>query len=238
MIESAKEFIREKMKKNDPSHDWLHVERVYRNAVYIAEEEREMNKLVFDLEVVKLAALFHDLVDFKYDHDVGKGLETVCRERLAEFFASFPMYPANKIELIQYIIMNISWRKELEAEQTGRTQELSAELKIVRDADRLDAIGAIGVGRCFAFAGHKQRPFYASRQEVNELVGDGDTDGPLTYDKYNQQTVRNEGSTIGHFYDKLFFIAERMQTDTGKRLARDRHEFMNAFVQQFSREIV
>lgn len=239
MIESAKEFIKEKMKKNDPSHDWMHVERVYRNAMHIAEQERTLSNNNFDLEVVQLAALFHDLVDFKYDHDAGKSLDEVAHDRLADFFRNFPTFPGAKIEHVHYIIMNISWRKELEAEQMGITQKLTTELKIVRDADRLDAIGAIGVGRCFAFSGHKRRPFYESHQSLEGMMGQTMENGEMiSYEKYNQQAVRNEGGTLGHFYEKLFFIAERMQTETGKQLAHERHEFMKTFVKQFYNEIL
>lgn len=239
MIESAKEFIGEKMKQNDPSHDWTHVERVYRNAMHIAEQERTINKLEFDLEVVQLAALFHDLVDFKYDHDSAKSLDEVAHDRLADFFRHFPSFPSNKINHIHYIIMNISWRKELEADQLGISQKLTPELKIVRDADRLDAIGAIGVGRCFAFAGHKRRPFYECHESLMRMANQTMENGEMmSYEKYNEQTVRNEGGTLGHFYEKLFFIAERMQTETGKKLASQRHDFMKSFVKQFYNEIV
>lgn len=233
MIEAAKEFIGEKMKQNDPSHDRTHVERVYRNAMHIAEQER--TKLDFDLEVVQLAALFHDLVDFKYDHDAAKSLDEVARERLGDFFRHFPSFPPTKIDHIRYIIMNISWRKELEL---GGSQKLTPELKIVRDADRLDAIGAIGVGRCFAFSGNRRRPFYECRREslMSRTVDDGGE--MMSYEEYNEQTVRNGGDTLGHFYEKLFFIAERMQTETGKKLAIQRHDFMKSFVKQFYNEIL
>ena len=147
LIESAKEVVKDLLKDNDPSHDWCHVERVWKNAVYIAEQESLLNKdLKFDMEVVELAALFHDVVDFKYDHDKGKDMKDIAHERLGPFFAQFN-YPSEKVEQIIYIILNISWRKELEQKEK-LIVDIPVELKIVRDSDRLDAIGAIGIARC------------------------------------------------------------------------------------------
>lgn len=239
LIESAKEFIREQMKKNDPSHDYLHVERVYRNAIHIAEAEKSKYGQI-DMDVVKLAALFHDLVDFKYDHDHGdvhKSLDDIAHERLEAFFKQFETFPSDKVEHIHYIVMNVSWRKELEALQKGIAQKLTPELCIVRDADRLDAIGAIGVARCLSYSGHKKRPYYEP-SEIEWMRRQGANGGDLmSYEEYNKQTAHNQGSALGHFYDKLFFIADRMQTDTGKRLAKERNDFMKTFVEQFLHEM-
>ena len=146
VIDSAKETVKELMKNNDPSHDWYHVERVWKNAVYIAQQEMILNsELNFDMEIVELAALFHDVVDFKYDHDKNRDLKEIAHDRLNDFFTKHN-YPANKIDQIIYIILNISWRKELEQKEKLIT-DIPFELKIVRDSDRLDAIGAIGIAR-------------------------------------------------------------------------------------------
>ena len=149
IVEAAKLHAQELLKSNDPSHDWHHVERVYKNAVYLADKEKE-NKP--DMEIVELAALFHDAVDFKYDHDKGKSLEVIAHERLDEFFGRFK-YPEAKVNAVIDIILNISWRKELEQKTSNGVKKPSIELGIVRDADRLDAIGAVGVARCFAYSG-------------------------------------------------------------------------------------
>ncbi len=142
LIESAKETVKSLMQHNDPSHDWCHVERVWKNAVYIAEKEKSLNKEIeFDMDVVELAALFHDVVDFKYEHDKPKSMEEIAIERLTPYFVKND-YPKNKIDKILYIIMNISWRKELEQKEK-LVSDIPIELKIVRDADRLDAIGAV-----------------------------------------------------------------------------------------------
>ena len=149
LIEAAKKHVQELMKSNDPSHDWYHVERVYKNACYLAEQESLLNKdLHLDLNVIELAALFHDIVDFKYDHEKLISLEEIANERLNNFFTNYKEeLSEEQIKKIIFIILNISWRKELEADQNQ--ENIMHELKIVRDADRLDAIGAVGIARCF-----------------------------------------------------------------------------------------
>jgi uncharacterized protein len=141
LIEAARVFVKGFMKKNDPSHDWYHVERVYQNALYIAGQERLKNNLLeLDLEIVQLGALFHDLVDFKYDYDAARSLEEIARERLEDFFRDFN-YPVEKREKLLHVILNVSWRKELESIQKGISQDnLPGELRVVRDSDRLDSV--------------------------------------------------------------------------------------------------
>lgn len=98
----------------------------------------------------------------------------------------------------------------------------------------MDAIGAIGVARCFAFTGHKLRPFYCEK----EMNGERSCPSLLTSDKYNEQTRKNESNALGHFNEKLFFISEKIQTETGKRLAKERHDFMRIFFDQFKSEMI
>lgn len=115
IILAAKEYVKTVMGKNDPSHDYAHVERVYQTACHIVNKGRDE---VGCFEVVKLAALFHDLADFKYVSE-NQRLEDVARDRLDEFFKQFPDFPPEDIQKIHYIITNISWRKELEAREKG-----------------------------------------------------------------------------------------------------------------------
>lgn len=112
-------------------------------------------------------------------------------------------------------------------ENIGIVQPMFPEFAIVRDADRLDAIGAIGVGRCFAYSGHTCRPFGRIPDSVNLLSSE----------EYNTQTRTNDGDTLGHFYEKLLFIIDHMQTKTGKEMAVKRHEFMKTFLAQFNEEL-
>jgi uncharacterized protein len=226
-IQQAKEFVKELMQNNDPSHDWYHVQRVFNNALYIAEKENELNdqNLEFDLEVIQLAALFHDIVDFKYDFKESKSLDEIAKDRLSPFFKRFS-YPKEKIDTILFIVLNISWRKELESSDTF---ELPIELKIVRDADRLESIGAIGISRCMAYTGALNRPIYVDGSEPNRC---------MSAEQYNKQTIENKSIAINYFYEKLLLIKDRMQTKTGKELAIQRHKFMVTFLEQFDLELI
>ena len=228
LIECAKKFVKELMKNNDPSHDWHHVERVFKNANYILNQELKINPdLKFNLKIIQLAALFHDIVDFKYDHEQSKDLKQVANERLANFFEQFKheCTADEKCDIIE-IILNISWRKELEDLNSNKI--ISNELKIVRDADRLDAIGAIGIARCFGYSCAKNRPFFT--KDSKPLIN-------MSAEEYNQQTIKNESNAINHFYEKLLLIKDRMQTLTGKQLAEQRHQCMLSFLKEFHNEI-
>ncbi len=229
VIENAKSYVKVLMKNNDPSHDWYHVERVWKNAVHICNREKLLNpSLNIDSEIVHLAALFHDAVDFKYDHKYETAktdMKDIAMLRLHEFFEANSI-SNEKIEKILYIILNISWRKELESKENQN--ELPIELKIVRDADRLDAIGAVGISRCFAYTGAKNRPFQI--ESIRPIM-------EMTAEQYNKQTITNESTAINHFYEKLLHIKDKMQTQTGKLLAQERHEFLQAFLKQFDHEI-
>ena len=225
IISSAKILVENLMKNNDPSHDLYHVERVYKLAMHLAEKETALG---FDLDmlVIQLSALFHDAVDFKYDHSKTKSLEQIAHERLGDFFDKHKDECTGKQrEKIISIILNISWRKELES--TSNIQA-SNELNIVRDADRLDAIGAIGVARCFAFSGVKMRPFFLADLKPMEN---------MTAEEYNKQTILNQSTAINHFHEKLLLIKNKISTATGKALAETRHKFMLTYLEQFDREL-
>jgi len=226
LVDQAAKFAREMMKNNDPSHDWHHVERVWKNAVHLAHTEEAKGA---DLEIVELGALFHDVVDFKYDHANAEGLsmEELAESRLNVFFdTNAPDYPASKRDQIVYIVNNISWRKELASK--FKSCDLPMELKIVRDADRLDAIGATGVARCLAFTGARDRPIHVPDEKPIEN---------MTVEQYNEQCVKNKSTAINHFYEKLLLIKDRMQTETGRQMAQQRHEFMQSFLDQFNKEV-
>jgi uncharacterized protein len=222
LINKALEYAKELMKTNDSSHDWYHVERVWKNALFIAKEERCLDdKPCFDMEVIELAAIFHDIVDFKYDHDKGKTLEELANERLNNFFSEHE-YPDDKIKKIIYIILNISWRKELEQ---NNHVEIPVELKIVRDSDRLESI------QLFSYSGAINEPLYidAMKPSLN-----------MSAQEYNSKTLdkkKNDSTAINFFYEKLLLIKDKMQTKTGIRLAEQRHEFLLKYLGQFHDEI-
>ncbi len=174
--------------------------------------------------VVELAALFHDIVDFKYDHNASLSLEELARIRLDEFFKLNQIAPAVQDRII-YIVLNISWRKQLE--QSSKIDEF-IELRIVRDADRLEAIGAVGIARCFSYNGAKQLPIYLPDQPPKQNI---------TANEYNQLTVSNKGTAINHIYEKLLLIKDKMSTQTGKALAQKRHDFLVDYLKNFNEEI-
>jgi uncharacterized protein len=226
IIQSAITLVKSLMKSNDPSHDWYHVERVWKNALNIASNEKKMSENL-DMLVVELAALFHDAVDFKYDQcETTKDERVLIENRLSSFFKDHSdEVTNNQKESIIHIIMNISWRKELEMNASNQT--VSNEMKIVRDADRLEAIGAIGIARAFAYTGAKMRPFY---------VEDCDPNVNITAKEYNQQSLKNQSTAINHFYEKLLLIKSKIQTETGKVMAQERHDFMIQYLKQFNSE--
>lgn len=128
------------------------------------------------------------------------------------------------------IVLNVSWRKELELVNNDLNKidfDIPTELKIVRDADRLESIGAIGIARCMAYSGAKNRPLY---------IEDVSPKNNMTLEEYNQQTIQNQSIAINFFYEKLILIKERMQTKIGKMLAQQRHEFMLQYLEQFKLE--
>lgn len=200
-------FVKEKLANAEGGHDWFHIERVYKNALRIANEEN------CDITVVKLAALLHDIADSKF-HD---GDETIgpiiAREFLEQQNAA-----ENSIAHVIQIIENISYKGgNFEKKFTSK------ELEIVQDADRLDAIGAVGIARAFNYGGFKNRPLY------NPNVAP-----KLNMTKEEYKTA--ESPTLNHFYEKLLLLKEKMNTPTGKAIAEERHQFMENFLSQFYAE--
>lgn len=226
LVADAKKYIQMLMADNDPSHDYLHVERVYNNAMYIVKKETENDPFIkVDYPVLALAALFHDVADFKYTQN--ECLEDVARSRLTEFCKNYKHeIDPEKTAHILHIVLNISFRKELD-EKPG-TQH-SIEFKIVRDADRLEAIGAIGIGRCFGYSCVKNAPFY--QPDVKPVFN-------ISADEYNKKTENCKAtSAYNHFYEKLLLLKDKMLTDTGKNMAESRHDFMVLFLDQMKHEM-
>ena len=207
ILQETKRFVQQTLLHAEGGHDWFHIERVWKNAETIAKGEQ------CDQEVVALAALLHDIADSKFHG----GDETVG-PALARNWLTSKRYPQEKLEHIIAIVENISFKggKEL------RTHE-SIELDVVQDADRLDAIGAIGIARTFNYGGFKNRVIYdpAIQPDLN-----------MTKEEYKKSTA----PTINHFYEKLLLLNERMNTSTGKKIALERHRFMESFLDQFYAE--
>lgn len=200
-------FVQEKLENAEGGHDWFHIERVYKNALLIAENE------VCDVNVVKLGALLHDIADSKF-HD---GDEAIGPKIAREFLESENADEVT-IQHVINIIENLSF-KGGNAEKTFS----SVELDIVQDADRLDAMGAIGIARTFNYGGFKNRPLHNPNIAPNLHMS-------------KEEYKNSEAPTINHFYEKLLLLRDKMNTETGKKIAEGRHQFMMNFLSQFYAE--
>lgn len=200
-------FVKEQLKNAEGGHDWFHIERVYKNAQVIAAAED------CDLEVVTLAALLHDIADSKFHN----GDETIGPKVARAFLEANQVVP-DTVDHVIAIIENISFKGGNFDQQFH-----SKELAIVQDADRLDAIGAIGIARTFNYGGFKNRALYDPEIKPN-----------LSQTK--EEYKKNEAPTINHFYEKLLLLSDKMNTETGKKMAKKRHDFMVHFLAQFYAE--
>lgn len=207
LIDNTIKFVKETLEGAEGGHDWFHIERVLNNSRLIAKGEEA------DLEIVELGALLHDIADSKF-HD---GDETVGPKVASEFLKAQNV-SEETIDHVVKIIQNISFKG-------GNTDQkfTSLELDIVQDADRLDAIGAIGIARCFNYGGFKGRALYDPEIEPNLN---------MTKEEYKASNA----PTINHFYEKLLLLKDRMNTQTGRRIAADRHAFMVHYLDQFYSE--
>jgi uncharacterized protein len=207
LIDKTIVFVKETLAQAEGGHDWFHIERVYKNALLIAASEN------CDLEIVQLGALLHDIADSKFHN----GDETIG-PKTARTFLEAQNVSSETIDHVIAIIENISFKG-------GRVERKfsSIELDIVQDADRLDAIGAIGIARTFNYGGFKNRALY--NPEIAPNLS-------MTKEEYKN----NEAPTINHFYEKLLLLKDKMNTDTGKQIAQERHRYMEGFLEQFYAE--
>ena len=206
-IESCIAFVKKTLSGPEGGHDWFHIERVWKNAKLIASGEE------CDLEVVELAALLHDIADSKFhggDEEIGP--------KKAREYLSNTRIETQKVNHIVAIIENVSFKGGHNARNHS-----SIELDIVQDADRLDAIGAIGIARTFNYGGFKNRAIYDPSIAPNLN---------MTKEEYKKSTA----PTINHFYEKLLLLKDLMNTESGKRIAEVRHQYMEGFLNQFYNE--
>ena len=188
-------------------HDWWHIDRVWKNAILISERENVNNDLV------SLAALLHDIADPKFhngDESIGP--------RLTKEWLEQENVDQESIEHIVNIVKHMSYKNSLE-----KVTWSSPELLVVQDADRLDAIGAIGIARAFSYGGHKQRAMYDPQIAPLEY---------MTKELYKS----SKAPTINHFYEKLLKLKELMNTKAALAIAQERHDFMISYLDQFYKE--
>lgn len=206
IIEQTEVFVRNELGEDATGHDWFHVDRVRRSALHISKEEKKG-----DLFVIELAALLHDIPDEKLNDSAQKG-----KEKLDSFLQSIHL-PIETQNHINQIIDSISYRG-------GRKTVLETiEAQIVQDADRLDAIGAIGIARAFAYGGKKGQPIYDPTINVRE---------EMSLEEYR----KGKSTSIHHFYEKLLKLKILLNTTAAKRMAESRHKAMESFLEQFYQE--
>ena len=208
IIEATKVFVKETLKDAEAGHDWFHILRVYNNARLIAKSES------VDLYIVALGALLHDIADSKFHN----GDDTVG-PRVARKFLLQHNVDSFVINSVIDIINNISFNKSLETNNKPN----SIELDVVQDADRLDAIGAIGIARCFNYGGFKNRKLFDPSIKPNLKMS-------------KKEYKNSKAPTINHFYEKLLLLSDKMNTKTGKKIAKERHQFMTEYLDQFHAE--
>ncbi len=210
IVEQTIAFVKETLQGGEGGHDWFHIQRVFKNTLLIAKDEQ------VDVLVVSLAALLHDIADAKFN----KGDESVGPKMASDFLRELKV-KKKTIDHVIKIIKNISFKNSL-LKKRGRKFR-SKELQIVQDADRLDAMGAIGIARAFNYGGFKNREIYNPEIAPNLK---------MTREEYKKSTA----PTLNHFYEKLLLLKDKMNTDTGKKLARERHQYMLDYLEQFYRE--
>lgn len=208
IIEATKNYVRATLKGAEGGHDWFHTLRVYNNSILISKGEN------VDPLIVALGALLHDIADSKFYG----GDDTIAPKMAREFLFKHNV-DSLVIEHVINIINNISFNKSLEK---GK-KFTSPELEVIQDADRLDAIGAIGIARCFNYGGFKNRKIFDPSIKPNMN---------MTKEEYKTSTA----PTINHFYEKLLLLSDKMNTKTGKRIAKQRHQFMEQYLDQFYAE--
>jgi uncharacterized protein len=207
LIAETVKFVKHTLEGAESGHDWWHIQRVWNNALQIIKTETA------EQLIVELAALLHDIADSKFhngDEEIGP--------KIAGDFLSSQQLPQDLILNVQQIIRNMSFKASL-----GNKEFHSRELDIVQDADRLDAIGAIGIARAFTYGGFKNRELY--------------NPGILPSLNMSKEEYKNSTApTINHFYEKLLLLKDKMNTETGKRIAAERHAFMEQYLAQFYKE--
>lgn len=207
LIEITAAFVKATLEHAEGGHDWWHTYRVWKNALHIAAGEK-VNE-----QVVALAALLHDIADAKF-HD---GDENIGPEMAITFLNAHGLDAATTDHVVN-IIRHMSFKNSF-----GENTWTSREMEVVQDADRLDAIGAIGIARAFSYGGFKGRPFY-----------DPAIPPDLNMDKATYK--KSTAPTINHFYEKLLLLKDKMNTATGRQMAEERHRFMEMYLEQFYKE--
>lgn len=235
ILAATAEFVKEALAGNDASHDWDHIERVWRLTRTLARREMERaGPEALDIEVAELAALLHDIADWKYSNS-----ETAGVERAAAWLQS-QSYDAARSARVLHIVENVSFHTELgkmDKTDAGSPEEVPClELQVVQDADRLDAVGAIGIARCFTYGGHKKRKLYDLSDGGSIYRAASERPDALMSKEAYMGAAKKE-DTVEHFYEKLLHLRGLMKTKAGAAIAEGRHKFMEYYLQQLDLEV-
>jgi len=206
-IQKTIDFVKTSLSDAEGGHDWWHIYRVWKTAMHIAQDEN------VDLLIVELGALLHDIADSKF-HD---GNEEIGPQRAKIFLQSLQV-EYKVIDHVVNIIENISFKGGKHLQKFR-----SPELDIIQDADRLDALGAVGIARTFNYGGFKGRAIYNPDIKPNLYLS-------------KEEYKNSEAPTLNHFYEKLLLLKDRMNTETGRKMAEERHAFMLLYLDQFYKE--
>lgn len=206
-IDQTIAFVKKELENAEAGHDWFHIERVWKTAKRIAKEEN-VNPII-----VEFAALLHDIADAKFHN----GDEEIGPQKAGKFLNSIGI-EKDIIAHVQNIIKNMSFKSSL-----GNVSFSSKEMNVVQDADRLDAIGAMGIARAFTYGGYKNRLLYDPEIKPN-------------LNQSKEEYKNTSAPTINHFYEKLLLLKDKMNTASGKKMAEVRHHFMQQYLDQFYKE--
>ena len=206
IVEKTITYVKQTLEGAEGGHDWFHIQRVFNNTLQLSQGE------TVDVLIVSLAALLHDIADPKFHN----GDETLGPKMARDFLKGLEL-DDNKTSHVVRIIENMSFKNSLDSKEQTFT---SKELQVVQDADRLDAIGAIGIARAFNYGGFKNRELYNPDIAPN-----------LGMDKETYK--KSKGPTINHFYEKLLLLKDKMNTVSGKKIAAQRHQYMLDYLAQF-----
>lgn len=207
IIDNISAYVKEKQSGEGSGHDWWHTKRVLDTAKYLAQKEDA------DLFIVELAALLHDIADWKFADGDDKAGSKVATELLTKYDVD-----KESIDHVCHIVDNVSFKGEAQENKIS-----TIEVKVVQDADRLDALGAIGIARVFAYGGSKAREIYNPDIKFQEK---------MDFEKYK----KNEGSSLNHFYEKLLLLKDLINTKSAKKIAEERHQFMLTYLDEFYKE--
>lgn len=205
ILDLTTKYVKDVLKDAEGGHDWFHTQRVFNNALHISQTEN------VNVKVVALAALLHDIADSKF-HNGDESLGP----KMARTFLFKNNVDSEIIEHVVAIIENMSFKNSFDKDRSF----ISKELDVVQDADRLDAIGAIGIARAFNYGGYKNRTLYDPQITPN-----------LNMSKEEYKSSKTP--TVNHFYEKLLLLKDQMKTDSARKIAEKRHLFMKDYLKQF-----